>query len=111
MAKGFGGMPGNMQQMMKQAQKMQQELARVQEEAENDTAEGSAGGGMVKAVASGKNQIVSLTIEKDIIDPEDAEGLEAAIQAACNAALTNVQEKLKQKMSQATGGLNIPGLT
>ena len=110
MVKGFGGMPGNMQAMMKQAQKMQQDLQKAQEEAKTMTAEGSAGGGMVRAVAGGDNRIVSIHIEKQVVDPEDVEMLQDLIVAACNEALTKVQEKVQERLSQVTGGLNIPGL-
>lgn len=111
MAKGFGGMPGNMQEMMKKAQKMQQDLARVQAEAENESAEGSAGGGMVTAVANGRQEIVSLTISPEVVDKDDVEMLQDLIRAAVNQALENVGLKIKDKMSKVTGGLNIPGLT
>lgn len=108
--KGFPGMPGNIQQLMKQAQKMQEDLKRVQEEAEQKTAEGSAGGGMVKAVANGKNQITSITIDQQVVNPNDVEMLQDLVVAACNDALTKVQESLKQEMSKLTAGMNIPGL-
>lgn len=111
MAKGLGGMPGNMQQMMQQAQKMQQDLAKVQAEAENETAEGTAGGGMVTAIANGKQQITSLTIKPDVVDKDDIEMLQDLTLAAVNQALDNVGLKIKEKMSKVTGGLNIPGLT
>ena len=110
MTKGFGGIPGNMQGIMKQAQKMQAELQKIQEEAENYTAEGSAGGGMVKIVANGKNHIVSAAIEREVVNPEDIEMLQDLIVAAANDALQKVQENLKSKMAGLTGGLNIPGL-
>ena len=108
---GFGGgFPGNMQDMMKQAQKMQEQLAQVQEEAKNEEAEGSAGGGMVKVVASGSQQIKSVLIEKDVVNPDDVEMLQDLIVAATNEALNNVSTKIQEKMSAVTGGLNIPGL-
>ena len=110
MAKGFGGMPGNMQAMMKQAQKMQKDLAKAQEEAESLTGEGTAGGGMVTAVADGKNKIVSLTIEKDVVDPEDIEMLQDLVQAAVNDALTKVQEEVQATLGKVTGGMQIPGM-
>ncbi len=111
MGKGFGGgMPGNMKALMQQAQKMQQDLMKAQEESENFTEEGSAGGGMVKAVANGKNQIVSLEIEKEVVDPEDVEMLQDLIVAASNEALRKVGEKVKEEMAKMTGGMQIPGL-
>lgn len=110
MAKGFGGMPGNMQEMLRQAQKMQQELVKVQEEAEQMTSEGSAGGGMVVAVINGKNQMTSIKIEKEVINPDDKEMLEELIMAAVNEASRKVQEGVKSKMAAVTGGMSIPGL-
>jgi DNA-binding YbaB/EbfC family protein len=111
MGKGFGGgFPGNMQDMMKQAQKMQQQLAQVQEDAKHEEAEGSAGGGMVKVVASGTQQIVSISIEKEVVNPDDVEMLQDLILAASNEALKNVQTKVQEKMAAITGGMNIPGL-
>ena len=100
----------NMQQMMRQAQKMQAELAKAQEEIKTMTFEGSAGGGMVKAVATGEMTIESVKIEKIIVDPDDIEMLEDMVTAAVNEALRGVAEMSAQRMSAATGGMNIPGL-
>jgi DNA-binding YbaB/EbfC family protein len=97
-------------QIMKQAQMMQQKMARLQEEAAEKTAEASAGGGVVSAVVNGKNQIVSLTIKKEAVDPEDVEMLQDLVMAAINEALTKVHAELAEQMSKITGGLNIPGL-
>jgi len=108
---GFGGMPGNMQQMMQQAQKMQENLARVQEEAQEMSSEGSSGGGMVKVVASGKQLVESITIDAEVVNPDDVDMLQDLILAAVNDALGSIQAKVKAKMSEATGGLNIPGLS
>jgi len=110
MAKGFGGMPGNMQEMLKQAQKMQQDMAKISEEAQSMTAEGSAGGGMVTAVANGKHQIESVVIDKEVVNPDDIEMLQDLVAAAANEALRNVQEQVQEKMSQVTGGMSIPGM-
>ncbi len=110
MAKGFSGFPGNMQDLMKQAQKMQEQIQKMQEEAKEFSAEGSAGGGMVKVVANGHLQIVSVTIDPQVISPTDAEMLQDLVMAASNDALRKVQDNLKNKMSSVTGGLNIPGL-
>jgi len=110
MAKGFGGMPGNMQDMLKQAQKMQQDIAKMQEEAQSMTAEGSAGGGMVTAVANGKHQIESVAIDKEVVNPDDIEMLQDLVAAAANEALRNVQEQIQEKMSKITGGMSIPGM-
>ena len=97
--------------MMKQAQKLQTKMLRLQEELAEKTVETSAGGGMVKVVANGKQQIVSLQIEKEVVDPEDVEMLQDLILAAVNDALTKSQEMVSAEMSKLTGGLNIPGLT
>ena len=97
-------------QIMKQAQMMQQKMARLQEEAAQQTAEAAAGGGAVTAVVSGKNQILSLTIKKEAVDPEDVEMLQDLIMAAVNEALAKVHAEMADQMSKITGGLNIPGL-
>lgn len=105
-----GGGMGNMNAMMKQAQKMQMELARAQEEIQDMTFEASAGGGMVKAVANGDNTLVSLTIDPEAVDPEDVEMLQDMIAAAVNEALRGVADLSSQRINAATGGMNIPGL-
>ena len=105
-----GGGMGNMGAMMKQAQKMQVELARAQEEIKDMTFEASAGGGMVKAVAQGDNSLVSLTIDPEAVDPEDVEMLQDMITAAVNEALRGVAELGAQRINAATGGMSIPGL-
>ena len=105
-----GGGMGNMGAMMKQAQKMQVELARAQEEIKDMTFEASAGGGMVKAVAQGDNSLVSLTIDPEAVDPEDVEMLQDMITAAVNEALRGVAAQGAQRINAATGGLSIPGL-
>jgi hypothetical protein len=110
MAKGFKGMPGNMQGMLKQAQKMQADLQKVQEEAKELVAEGSSGGGMVKVEANGKHEVVSVIIDKQCVDPEDVEMLQDLIKAATNEAMRSVSEKVEEKMGQVTGGMNLPGL-
>ncbi|MFO7560511.1 MAG: YbaB/EbfC family nucleoid-associated protein [Desulfobacterales bacterium] len=97
--------------MMKQAQKLQAKMMKMQEELGDKTAEATAGGGMVKAVANGRQQIVSITIEKEVVDPEDVEMLQDLIMAAINDALAKSQEMVSQEMGKLTGGLNIPGLT
>jgi len=110
MAKGFGGVPSNMQAMLKQAQKMQQDLQKAQESAKLLKAEGSAGGGMVRAVVNGEYQISSLTIDKQVIDPNDAPMLQDLVTIAVNEALTKVQASVQDELSKVTGGINIPGL-
>ncbi len=96
--------------MMKQAQKLQAKMIKLQEELAEKTVETSAGGGMVKVVASGKQQIVSINIEKEVVDPEDVEMLQDLIMAAVNDALTKSQEMVSGEMGKLTGGLKIPGL-
>jgi hypothetical protein len=95
---------------MKQAQMMQQKMARLQEEAGQKTAEAAAGGGAVTAVVNGKNQIVSLVIRKEAVDPEDVEMLQDLVVAAVNEALKKVQSDVAEEMGKITGGLSIPGL-
>jgi len=97
--------------LMKQAQKLQGQMMKMQEEAEAQTIEASAGGGMVKVVVNGKQQILSLDIEKEVVDPDDVEMLQDLVLAAINDALAKSQEMMSEKMSQLTGGMNIPGLT
>jgi DNA-binding YbaB/EbfC family protein len=94
--------------MIRQAQKLQAELQKVQEELENMTVEGSAGGGVVKVVMSGKQMVESVTIEPEAA--EDVELLQDLVAAAVNDAFTKTQEMAAQKMSAITGGMKIPGL-
>ncbi len=102
---------GNMQKMMKQVQKMQEEMARLQEELGNRTVESTAGGGAVKVVANGRQEVLSIEIKPDAVDPEDVEMLQDLILAAVNGALTQSREMVAKEMGKLTGGLNIPGLT
>jgi nucleoid-associated protein EbfC len=85
-------------------------MLKMQEELAQKTVETSAGGGMVTVVANGKQQIMSITIEKEVVDPEDVDMLQDLILAAVNDALTKSQEMVQQEMGKLTGGLNIPGL-
>ena len=96
--------------MMKQAQKLQNKMAKLQEELAEKTVEASSGGGMVKVVANGKQQIISIDIEKEVVDPEDVEMLQDLVLAAINDALAKSQEMVSSQMSKLTGGMNIPGL-
>lgn len=100
----------NMQQVMKQARKMQEQLAAAQESLAETTVDASAGGGMVKVTANGSMELVSIKIDPDAVDPEDVEMLEDMIVAAVNEALRGVSELANQQMSSITGGLNIPGM-
>ncbi|MFZ0135292.1 MAG: YbaB/EbfC family nucleoid-associated protein [Desulfobacterales bacterium] len=97
--------------MMKQAQKLQAKMLRLQEELAEKTIETSAGGGMVKVVANGKQQIVAIQIEKEVVDPEDVDMLQDLVLAAVNDALAKSQEMVSSEMAKLTGGLGIPGLT
>ncbi|MDD3653173.1 MAG: YbaB/EbfC family nucleoid-associated protein [Desulfotomaculaceae bacterium] len=103
-------MGGNMNKMMKQVQKMQQDMMKLQEELKSRTVESTAGGGMVKVIASGNNEIVSIEINPQVVDPEDVEMLQDLVLAAVNEALKKAQEMVSQEMSKLTGGLNIPGM-
>ncbi len=96
--------------MMKQAQKLQARMMKLQEELAEKTVEASAGGGMVKVVANGRQQILTIQIEKEVVDPEDVEMLQDLVVAAVNDALQKSQEMVSSEMSKLTGGLNIPGL-
>ena len=113
MAKGgFRGMPGGMNQaaMMKQAQKMQQDLLRMQEEQENKTYTAKAGGGMVSATVNGKHEVVSLEINPEAVDPDDVEMLQDMVIAAVNEAMRTADTDSANNMSRLTGGLNLGGL-
>lgn len=101
---------GNMNKMMKQVQKMQAEMLRLQEELGNRTIESTAGGGAVKVVANGKQELVSIEIKPEVVDPEDVEMLQDLILAAVNAALNQSREMVAREMGKLTGGLNLPGL-
>ena len=89
---------------------MQKQLLKAQEDAESITDEGTSGGGMVKVTASGKNQLVAVEIEKEVVDADDVEMLQDLILAASNEALRKVQERVKAEVGKVTGGLNIPGM-
>ena len=113
MAKGgFRGMPGGMNQaaMMKQAQKMQQDMIRMQEEMENKTYSASAGGGMVTATVNGKHQVVGIEIKPEAVDPDDVEMLQDMVVAAVNEAMRTADTEAANNMSRLTGGLNLGGL-
>lgn len=103
MAKGLGN-------IMKQAQMMQKKMAELQAELEQRQVEATAGGGMVTAVVTGKQQLVSLSIEPAAVDPEDVEMLQDLIVAAVNEAVRKSQDMVQEEMSKVTGGMNIPGL-
>lgn len=100
----------NVQKMMKQVQKMQAEMMKLQEELGNRTVECTAGGGAVKAVANGRQELVSLEIKPEAVDPDDLEMLQDLILTAVNGALNQSREMVAGEMRRFTGGLNIPGL-
>ncbi len=101
----------NMNQLMKQAQQFQSKMSKLQEELEEETVEASAGGGMVNVVVNGKQEVLSISIDPEVVDPEDIEMLQDLILAAVNDGLTKSREMGNQRMSELTGGMNIPGLT
>ncbi len=96
--------------MMKQAQKLQSKMLKMQEELAGRTVEASAGGGMVKVVANGRQQIVAIAIDREVVDPEDVDMLQDLVLAAVNDALAKSQEMVSSEMGKLTGGMNIPGL-
>ena len=113
MAKGgFRGMPGGMNhaQMMKQVQKMQQDMERMQEEQESKTFTAKAGGGMVAATVNGKHEVLELQINPEAVDPDDVEMLQDMIIAAVNEAMRTADNEAALNMSRFTGGLNLGGL-
>ena len=96
--------------MMKQAQRLQAKMLRLQEELADKTVEATAGGGMIKIAANGRQQILSIQIEKEVVDPDDVEMLQDLILAAVNDALVKSQEMVSGEMNKLTGGLKIPGM-
>ena len=96
--------------MMKQAQKLQTKMLKLQEELAGKSVEATSGGGMIKVVANGRQQILSIQIEKEVVDPEDVEMLQDLIMAAVNDALGKAQDMVSGEMGKLTGGMNIPGL-
>ena len=108
----FRGMPGGMNQaaMIKQAQKMQQDMIRMQEEMERKTWSATTGGGMVTATVNGKHEMVALSIKEEAVDPDDVEMLQDMIIAAVNEAMRTADAEAAQNMSRLTGGMNLGGL-
>ena len=105
MKKGWG-----LGQMMKQAQKMQAKIMKIQEEMAEKSVEASSGGGMVTVTANGKQEVLSIRIEPEVVDPEDVEMLQDLVAAAVNEALKKAQEMVAEEMAKVTGGMSIPGL-
>lgn len=107
---GYGGqMPGNMNNIMKQAQKMQRQMEEMQKELETKTVEATAGGEAVKVVVNGRKEIVEIELKPEVVDPEDIEMLQDLILAAVNEGLRKADEMVNSQMSTITGGLNLPG--
>ena len=108
----FRGMPGGMNQaaMMRQAQKMQQDMIRMQEEMERKTYTSTSSGGMVSATVNGKHELLNLEIKPDAVDPDDVEMLQDMVIAAVNEAMRAADADAAQNMSRLTGGLNLGGM-
>jgi len=100
----------NMQSLMKQAQKMQEKMQKAQEEMKDKTIEATVGGGIVKVVFNGAQEMVSIEINKDAVDPDDVETLQDLVLSAVNAGLTKSKEMAQEEMGAITGGMNIPGM-
>jgi hypothetical protein len=100
----------NLGNIMQQAKKIQERLATIQEEMANKTVEATAGGGMVTVVANGKQEVVSIRIEPEVVNPDDVDMLQDLVLAAVNDALRKAQEMMANEMSKVTGGMKIPGL-
>lgn len=112
MSRGFQGFPknGNMNNMMKQVQKLQKQMEDMQETLKQQEVVANAGGGAVKAVVNGNKELLRVEIDKDVVDPDDVEMLQDLVVAAVNEALRTAEQKMNSEMSKLTGGLNIPGL-
>ena len=104
-----GDMPNNMNNLMKQAQKMQKQMEDVQSNLDTLIFEATVGGGVVKAVVNGKKELTKVTIDPDAVDPDDVEMLEDLVVAAVNEALRKAEEEVSGQMSKLTGGMNMPG--
>ncbi|MDD3224312.1 MAG: YbaB/EbfC family nucleoid-associated protein [Clostridium sp.] len=108
---GFPGMGGgNMNNLMKQAQKFQKQMEEMQKDIENKNFEATVGGGAVTAIVSGKKELVDIKIKPEAVDPDDVEMLQDLIISACNEAMKKAEEETSQGMKKMTGGMNIPGL-
>ena len=107
---GMGGGPSNMQAMIKQAQKMQEDMAAMQEELEQREYEVAAGGGVITVKINGKKEVLSVKIDPEAVDPDDVDTLEDLIVAAVNEAIKTVESASTQEMSKITGGMSLPGM-
>lgn len=106
--KGFPGGMGNMNNMMKQVQKMQADMQKMQGELEEKEVEATSGGGAVKVIANGKKNIVSIKINPEVVDEDDVEMLEDLVLAAVNEALRSAEAMVSDEMGKITGGMNLP---
>jgi len=106
--KNFGGMP-NMNNIMKQAQKMQRKMEETQKQLEEKEVTATAGGGVVEVVISGKKELKSITIDPEVVDPDDVETLEDLVMAAVNEGLRQAEELHSKEMAKVTGGMGLPG--
>ena len=100
----------DMQEILRQAQQMQERLAKLQEELAGKTVEASAGGGMVTVVVNGRQEVVSVRIEKEVVSPEDVELLQDLVAGAMNEAISRSRKMMADEMAKITGGMNLPGL-
>ncbi|MGA7105237.1 MAG: YbaB/EbfC family nucleoid-associated protein [Candidatus Deferrimicrobiaceae bacterium] len=100
----------DMQEILRQAQRMQERLARAQEELAEKTVEASSGGGMVTAIVNGRQEVVSIRIEKEVVSPEDVELLQDLVAGAVNEAMSRSRKMMADEMAKITGGMNLPGL-
>ena len=108
--KGMGGGPQNMNAMIRQAQKMQDQITELQADIEAREFTATAGGGVVEATLNGKKEIKTLTLKPEVVDPEDIETLQDLIIAAINEAVSNIEATTETEMSKITGGVSIPGM-
>ena len=107
---GYGGGPGNIQQMLKQAQQAQQKMEETQAQIEAEEFTAQAGGGMVSVVMTGKKELKNVTIAPEAVDPEDVEMLQDMVVAAVNEVIRQIDEKMTTEMQKVTGGLNVPSM-
>ena len=107
---GMGGGPSNMNQMIRQAQKMQEEMTKAQEELNAKEYVTTSGGGMIEVTITGKKELKSVKLKPEVVDPEDIEMLEDLIVAAVNEAIRTAEEDSAKRMEKITGGLNVPGI-
>jgi hypothetical protein len=111
MMKGFGNMGDMMKQMQKQAVKMQKKVEEIQEDLKERVVEASSGGGMVTVHVNGKQELLSIKIDSEVVNPDDVQMLEDLVLAAVSQAMKKSQEMYQEEMSKLTGGLNVPGLS